>query len=415
MSFRALGVTCGIGSMLIGAKQAGFEIAGNIEWRGYCHTGTFEHNFPNAFIVKKYDDLTEEQKKDIQGIDLVMGHPDCGNYSKMTQNKNLRGNPGDIPLFVSLIKKVNPKIFVMDNLPKCLIAYTIKQWHRELSNYDLFPELVCNAAYGNSQKHRNRFFMVGAKKNQKFIFLPTEIEDIPSIDKCFVNLPYERDIPEINHEHRSLDEQSDYISYKKDRRKLTYKEVSRIFLDIPKVLEELKEENISEQRLRKLGFRRNLSNSRVWNPPYRTKEGEIRLRIGKCKLNWGDQAFLVTGGENLYHPETAMPLTCRERARIQGCPDNFYFVLPKKHGSKMWKQTGKFMPVQFCRYISGQIMIHLMGLDFKSSGERLIKSNRYIDDAKKWYCQNIGYGGIQNKVCEACWLSCKEGFKDENI
>jgi len=29
---KAIGITCGIGSMLIGAKQAGFEVVGNIGW-----------------------------------------------------------------------------------------------------------------------------------------------------------------------------------------------------------------------------------------------------------------------------------------------------------------------------------------------------------------------------------------------
>jgi len=72
---RALGVTCGIGSMLIGARQAGFDIVGNIEWRKYYHTGTFEYNFPGAFMVKELSALSPRIIRSLRGIDLVMGHP----------------------------------------------------------------------------------------------------------------------------------------------------------------------------------------------------------------------------------------------------------------------------------------------------------------------------------------------------
>lgn len=53
--------------MLIGARDAGFEVVGNIEWRKYYHArdeqgrNTFTENFPGAFLVNKIDDLTPEQ------------------------------------------------------------------------------------------------------------------------------------------------------------------------------------------------------------------------------------------------------------------------------------------------------------------------------------------------------------------
>ena len=39
---KALSFIGGIGSMLIGAKRQDYEIIGNVEWRDYYHTGTFE-------------------------------------------------------------------------------------------------------------------------------------------------------------------------------------------------------------------------------------------------------------------------------------------------------------------------------------------------------------------------------------
>jgi len=39
---------------------------------------------------------------------------------------------------------------------------------------------------------------------------------------------------------------------------------------------------------------------------------------------------------------------------------------------------------------------------FESSGERLIAPNPYVDDAKRWYCDHVGYAD-QARAC-AAWL-----------
>ena len=52
----AMGFTGGIGSMLVGAKRAGFDVLGNLEWRDYYRfmhnpgDNTFTRNYPG----KKY-------------------------------------------------------------------------------------------------------------------------------------------------------------------------------------------------------------------------------------------------------------------------------------------------------------------------------------------------------------------------
>jgi site-specific DNA-cytosine methylase len=123
---RALGVTCGIGSMLYGARKSGFKIVGNIEWRPYYHTGTFEHNFKDAFMVKKVTDLNPDQIKDLQDVDLIMGHTECGSYSTLSNTvvakegaefmNMMRNSMGDIPEFIDTVSLFQPKYFAMDNL-----------------------------------------------------------------------------------------------------------------------------------------------------------------------------------------------------------------------------------------------------------------------------------------------------------
>ena len=84
---RAVGITCGVGSMLVGARQAGFDIVGNVEWRKYYHAtdargqNTFRVNFPGALFKEKITDLDPQEIERLMGADLALGHPECGNFS----------------------------------------------------------------------------------------------------------------------------------------------------------------------------------------------------------------------------------------------------------------------------------------------------------------------------------------------
>ena len=398
---KAIGVTCGIGSMLIGARQAGFDVVGNIDWRKYYHAkdakgrNTFTENFPNAFFVHNYENLLNLSKKEFPSIDLAMGHPECGNYSIMNQSRQKKEcNPGDIPLFAELIQIIKPRFFVQDNLPRSLLGYTIQQWHGMLPQYDLFPEWISNYNYGNIQKSRNRLFIIGALSSERFVFVPEERKNTKTAEDFL------RKIPKQGHVKQDPNKLTHFNSYK-DGHKMTYKEVAEIFKDPDRVMIDIK--HIKKD----LSVHKKFNYGKVWNPPYLKKNGILGKKIGYCILYKDHPAFTLTGGENLFHYLTGFPLTCRERARIQGCPDNFKFYLKDMCGNEMTKQTGKFMPVQFCTYISKQIATHIKKKKFRSSGNRLIKPNKYVDEAKIWYCKNVGYNH-QKQVCEACWLECKK-------
>lgn len=72
---RAIGLTCGVGSMLIGAKQLGMEIMGMIEWRKYYHVGQpFQKHF-NAPMWYKPDELTGKEVEMMTNADIAFGHP----------------------------------------------------------------------------------------------------------------------------------------------------------------------------------------------------------------------------------------------------------------------------------------------------------------------------------------------------
>jgi site-specific DNA-cytosine methylase len=80
-TFKAIGITCGIGSMLLGAKQAGFEILGNVEWRNYYRRvdangdNTFLRNFSGSKLFANFQEMEDNDVRSFSGADVAFGHP----------------------------------------------------------------------------------------------------------------------------------------------------------------------------------------------------------------------------------------------------------------------------------------------------------------------------------------------------
>ena len=153
----------------------------------------------SLFKTDRWDDLTEEEQSKAKEADLVIGHPECGNFSILNTRSYNAKNSLDIPFFVDIVNKVKPKFFLADNLPKSLLSFSLIEWHDETENdYNVYPLWVSNFGYGNSQKHRNRLFILGVRKDQDFTFVPDEREHDTRVEDLVWDLPPEGD-PSINH------------------------------------------------------------------------------------------------------------------------------------------------------------------------------------------------------------------------
>lgn len=391
---KVLGVYGGIGSMMIGAKKQGWEVIGNIEERPYYFTGTFEKNFPGAWMVNSFDALTEEQRAQAMECDMIIGHPDCGSFSALRQKtcgweNDKERISSDIRKYINAIKEFQPKVFAMDDLPGSLDCVGWEVYHELLSDYDVFFEWINNYGYGNIQKARKRLFVIGAKKELHYTFIPGEfehnetvLERISKITTEHNNQRWEDDdrVPgwarhEIDEKYFGLKGKEDYLSFKEFK------------------------EFLKKQPLGVISCF-----NRSGNPTH---------RLGKCVVDVNTCSHVVTGGGSqghhyFYRNDTYMPFTIRERAKIQGCPDDFIFVPDMKpDGSKVYgelvRQTGKFMPVEFCTFITQQFTDLLNGTysPDKYTGQRLISPNPRIDTNKVEYCHAVGYSD-QETACKFC-------------
>ena len=387
----ALGITSGIGSMLIGAKKIGFKVVGNIEWRKYYHwkdeegRNTFLAYFKDAWMTEDYSDPPPEAFN----VDLCALHTECGHASNLNSNKSYQSGCSDIPKAFELVAKLKPRFFMSDNLPKSLIGFGMAKYQEMLPDYDLFPEWVSNWGYGNIQKQRKRFFIIGALKKEKFVFVPGEVPHEGTVETCIKDL-LRNEGQVMNHDKHalaSLCAKGYHLKYRGHR--ATWKEMRDYVLKEMKCGAPIK---------------------------YYGEGGQRMLRVGSYKGHWDGAAHVLTGGISGFHALKGLPYTIRERARIQGFPDDFYFYGTKLDKKGQWdhdrnmhmvKQTGKAMPIQFCTYVAEQVKAHIEGKKFKSTGVRLLPPDHHIDQAKLWYCKSGGGYADQRAACEACWLQSR--------
>lgn len=280
----------------------------------------------------------------------------------------------------------------MDNLPKSLIGYEIEKWMAQLGKeYNLFPEWVSNFHYGSTQINRRRFFLIGARKEfEDYVFIPGEFEHKKMLRDVIGDLPPKKDIRAINHVHwpdsaLMMGWGSHNFDLTKGKDCVTLGDFKKVIKDYPD--------------------KKNFS--------YYNRFGESKLRPGYSKIILDNYSPVLSGGgsapDNHYRSDTLNPLTMRERLRIQGAPDDFIldpldYMRDHKTYMAVYKQTGKFMPVEFTEYIADQIKHYLSGKKFKrSTGKRFIKRNEYIDKAKGLACRS-------GKDCDQCWLQgdCNE-------
>lgn len=394
----AMGLTCGIGSMLVGAQQLGFRVVGNVEWRDYYRftrntkESTFPVNFPRAFMARGVNDVPPDLMPG--AIDFAAGHPECGRYSTLSFSvakgnyQEGRGSDvSDIPLFLKLVALFRPRFFLMDDLPDSFGPLPMQAYVDALPDYDLFPEWVSNWGYGNIQKYRTRMFVVGALKSERFVFRPGEAHHTRVLRDDILDLiGFEglEDMP--NHSDVDLDyAPGRYVNMRSYGDRPTWRELQQ-----------------SNQTFEK-------------NIPYVTDEGVEKIRPGTRSPAWDKECPVLSGGFNPMHPLRRTPFTIRERARIQGFPDSFVFHSDDEgpfrkswepynsDGQRAIKQTGKAMPLQFCTFVADQVKHHIEGKPFVASGARVAKPNPKVSAAKLDFCRESGYAD-QDGACAACWL-----------
>lgn len=362
---KAVGIYAGIGSQLVAAKNAGFEVVANCEPRTFESGETFEANFEGAKFCRKFQELLEITET----ADLVVGHPSCGSYSSINWRaaRGEKQKPKDeINRFMFAVDKIRPKFFIMDNLPKMVLDYTADKWLEVLGeNYYITPVCINNRGYGNAQR-RARLYIIGSKKEIRYIPLPFEISsDKYKVTKDIIDdlLGKEGKVP--NH----YDVYSD----------IPWKRMTHVIRrGHTATFEGMKE------FLKKYPEGRPIA--------YHKESGEMGARIGVSKVKYNGSCSTLSSVASQIHPVRLTPLTIREHLRLMGYPDDFVIVdhIPDKNNkcaisSRAYHQVNKGVCIQSSEFFIRQMKTFLEFGDYRPYGAGESGASIFNDNIDKFY------------------------------
>lgn len=170
----AVSLFTGAGGMDVGFERAGIKIVFANELKKEA-AQTYNANHPTGVMVN--DDIYNQLESIGQyaGVDLVFGGPPCQGFSVAGKM-----NPDDersklIFTFLDVVKKVNPRAFVMENV-KALGK--LEKWEPVRRKYmDIAAKLgyfcvpfILNATEYNVSQKRERVFFIGIKGNDDPFF-----------------------------------------------------------------------------------------------------------------------------------------------------------------------------------------------------------------------------------------------------
>lgn len=127
---KVLDLFCGAGGMSKGFEMAGFKIlAGNDNWKASLET--FKLNHPEAVAI--YGDITKKEVRDEiikavdRNVDVIIGGPPCQAYSLAGKRDPTDPRGKLFEQYVKIVKEINPKFFVMENVKGILTMWHYKE------------------------------------------------------------------------------------------------------------------------------------------------------------------------------------------------------------------------------------------------------------------------------------------------
>lgn len=344
---------CGCGGFSKGFEQAGFSIRLGIDiWEDAVVT--YKRNFPNAAtIVGDITTLTGNDLLDAAGmaaddVDIIIGGPPCQGFS--VSGKRMLDDPRNVlyKSFVRMVSTIQPKAFVMENVPGIVKLFDGKVKEQVLEDftnigYDVEMRQLTACDFGVPQARKRVFFVgLNREKTNGAIFsfpVPTHGErGIPFVtckdalsDLDFIGdttlLPEKSDyeLPAISDYQQKMRTSSDAllnhsttIHTEKTRKIIAMVPDGGNYKDLPKEL---------------------------WSTR--------KVNIAWTRMDSKKPCFTIdTGHNHHFHYRANRVPTVRESARIQSFPDNFEFIGIK---TSQLKQVGNAVPPLLAEAVARRI------------------------------------------------------------
>ncbi|MBU4311201.1 MAG: DNA (cytosine-5-)-methyltransferase [Candidatus Omnitrophica bacterium] len=178
---------CGVGGLSLGFLMTGKKLLGALD-NNAAACNTFKRNHKSSDKTLMCGDVTSLEVRNrfvqmvksnlkTQRLGMVIGGAPCQGFS--LAGNRLADDPRNklFMYFVELVKELNPKVFVFENVPGLLsiqngrVVSTIVRCFRDLGYNVVAPVVLKAEEYGVPQKRR-RLFILGSKDNATAKFPP---------------------------------------------------------------------------------------------------------------------------------------------------------------------------------------------------------------------------------------------------
>jgi DNA (cytosine-5)-methyltransferase 1 len=377
----AIDLFAGAGGFSLGIEQAGFEVAVAVE-HDPVHAGVYAFNFPQTKVLCRdiaslsgrviKEELKQWRKSSgyirrDRSIDLVFGGPPCQGFSLMGKGQvdDVRNNL--IFEFCRLVKELQPRYFVMENVPGLKLKKYADMLERlvdefKAAGYEITePVKILNAASFGVPQKRRRLFLLGARAGQSLIVYPKP--KLPSPSQYITVEDAIADLPNLDN----------FIELQKtDCLQLTPTQLEQIEASATIYVKMLR--NLTKEP-------DNLAYLRQWNrdqitSSLQTQHGTVAIKrfeqtaggtlepISRLRrLHWHKPCNTLRAGTGYergsftsprpIHPEYPRVISVREAARLHSFPDWFRLHVTKWHG---FRQVGNAVPPLLARALGCQLI-----------------------------------------------------------
>jgi len=351
MKPRVIDLFAGVGGLSLGFKMVGFDIVLANEFDESI-AKSYKYNHPETEVI--VEDITKISHKDVftkfkEKIEVVIGGPPCQGFSQKGQRKSINDDRNYLfKQFVEVVKYVQPKYFVMENVPNLL---TTEGGYFKEEIITLFESLgyklstgILNAADFGVPQNRRRAIIIG-KLGLTAVPEPEKLNNKVTIWDAISDLSYLESGEGLECDTYKLSAESDYQKQMREGSDKLFNHKATKHSDL--ALERLKmiPPNSGREVLPKEHLTKSIY-SGTWS-----------------RMIKDDQSVTITtrfdtpSSGKFTHPYLHRAITVREAARIQSFPDNFRFLGTK--GSQM-KQVGNAVPPLLAKEIALTIMNDIM-------------------------------------------------------
>lgn len=375
---RPIGIDlfAGAGGMSLGFEQAGFDVVAAVEIDP-IHCAVHEFNFPSAKVLcRSVVGLTGAEIRIKAGlgnrpVDVVFGGAPCQGFSLIGQRAFDDPRNGLVRDFLRIVQELDASYFVFENV-KGLTVGKHKAFLEELiaaagdAGYDvrLKWQVLDAADYGTPQ-HRQRLFLLGAKKGlpvpvypdkltvpaDKAIGQRTELAIGPSCEDALADLPdAEKFKSLLETDEVTTSAWGDPSEYAKEMRGLTNSawHFGHVREWKPGLLTSSARTNHTAISVRRFAD---------------TAPGQVEPISRFFKLAPDGLSNTLRAGTDAARGAFTSPrpihykynrcVTVREMARLHGYPDWFRFHETKWHGAR---QIGNSVPPPLARAVAGEVL-----------------------------------------------------------